>query len=130
VSFFDDLVKADSLYGIDKDRWMKARCYVAVIRWRLTPMPEPEGPLGPFHVGETLDSDLVNCVLRVVREKLTAGSIAALAPGRSSPTTELQPSPARMPRWRPRGSPSPTSHGSSVIVKVVSSVSTSPVITY
>ena len=42
-SFSGDLVKADALYGIDKDRWMKARGYVAVIRWRLALCRNPKG---------------------------------------------------------------------------------------
>ena len=68
------LVKADALYGIDTQRWEKARGYLALIRWRLTPTPVAAGPPGPFHEGETLDGELVNCVLRVVREKLDLGA--------------------------------------------------------
>lgn len=70
------LVKADALYGIDTQRWEKARGYLAAIRWRLTPMPVAAAPPGPFHAGEALAGELVNCVLRVVREKLTGGADA------------------------------------------------------
>ena len=102
VSFSGDLVKADALYGIDKDRWMKARGYVAVIRWRLAPMPEPDGPAGPYYAGEAAElddddinqilgfdmddacepvlpqeiaADLANCVLRVIREKFDSDRV-------------------------------------------------------
>lgn len=74
--FLGSMVKADSLYGIDATRWEKARGYLAVIRWRLTPIPVATGPMGPFHAG-----DLGSCVLKVVRETFARG-VAAENQGR------------------------------------------------
>ena len=74
--FLGSMVKADSLYGIDATRWEKARGYLAVIRWRLTPIPVATGPMGPFHAG-----DLGNCVLKVVRDTFARG-VAAENQGR------------------------------------------------
>jgi len=74
-------VKANALCGIDTQLWETARGYLAIIRWRLTPIPLAEAVPGPFHAGaDALPGDLVNCVLRVVRDKL--GGIADANKGR------------------------------------------------
>ena len=70
-------VKANALVGVDTQLWETARGYLAIIRWRLTPIPLAEAVPGPFHAGaDALPGDLVNCVLKVVRDKLDNGADA------------------------------------------------------
>ena len=75
--FRGDTVTVGALEGIDTTRWEQARGYLALIRWRLTPIPDVAGPMGPFHTG-----DLGNCVLKVVRDLLESDKLASAPAGK------------------------------------------------
>ena len=66
-----DDIEALVLVGLDNYRWENASHYGKVIRWELRPLPEQEGPPGPFREGA------LNCVLERTRERLFSGVAVA-----------------------------------------------------